>query len=192
MSAESSFDDVILRVRAAVQQATRELYERYGPVLRTMIRVRLADHTLRRVLDSSDIMHSVLRNFFVRAAAGQFELKTPGQLVKLLEAMARNKIINHTKHFTASRRDEDRREQGTQANECAAPGASPSKIAAMKEQLEETLKRFSPKERQLAEKRANGRSWREIAALYGGQPDALRMSHRRALNRSARELQFDE
>jgi RNA polymerase sigma factor (sigma-70 family) len=192
MSAESSFDDLILRVRAGDEQAARELVERYERILRTMIRVRLTDPNLRRVLDSMDILQSVLANFFVRAAAGQFDLKTPGQLVKLLEVMARNKIINHSKRLNASRRDERRRQEGAQADECAAPGASPIKIAANKELLEEALKRFSPQERQLVEERVNGRSWPEIAELFGGQPDALRMSHRRALDRIARELQFDE
>src|SRR5260221_3136505 len=59
---------------------------------RRAIRFRLADTNLARLLDSMDICQSVLASFFLRAAAGQFDIEQPQQLVKLLVAMARNKL----------------------------------------------------------------------------------------------------
>jgi hypothetical protein len=37
----------------------------------------LTDARLRREIDSADICQAVLANFFVRVAAGQFEIETP-------------------------------------------------------------------------------------------------------------------
>ena len=59
------------------------------------LRCRLA--RLRRVLDSVDVCQSVLANFFVRVAAGQFDLDQPEQLLRLLATMARNRILDHVK-----------------------------------------------------------------------------------------------
>src|SRR5690349_998297 len=84
MAEGSSFSDLIRRVRAGDERAARELLERYEPTLRTVIRVRLTNRSVRRVLDYLDLCQSVLANFFVRVAAGQFELETPGQLVNLV------------------------------------------------------------------------------------------------------------
>ena len=42
---------------------------------------RLADARLGNLLDSMDICQSVLTSFFVRAAAGQYDLETPEQLL---------------------------------------------------------------------------------------------------------------
>jgi RNA polymerase sigma-70 factor (ECF subfamily) len=54
--------------------------------------LHLTDPRLRRVLDTVDVCQSVLGGF-VRAAAGQFDLEQPEQLVKLLTTMARNRIL---------------------------------------------------------------------------------------------------
>jgi RNA polymerase sigma-70 factor (ECF subfamily) len=95
MSEETSFRDLIDRVRARDEQAAAELVRLYEPTIRMAIRVRLSDPALRRLFDSMDICQSVLANFFVRAASGQFELAPPDQLVKLLVTMARNKLTNY-------------------------------------------------------------------------------------------------
>jgi len=44
-----------------------------------------------------DICQSVLASFFVRAALGQYELETPGHLLKLLVSMSRKKLIDHAR-----------------------------------------------------------------------------------------------
>ena len=48
-------------------------------------------------------------SFFVRVAAGQFDLEGPGQLVALLVKMAQNKLAEHTRrHRRASLPDRAR------------------------------------------------------------------------------------
>ena len=79
MAEELSFTDLIQRVRAGDEKAATELVRRYEPAIRVAVRVRLTDPGLRRFLDSMDICQSVLANFFVRAAAGQFDLDKQGK-----------------------------------------------------------------------------------------------------------------
>ena len=97
MSESLSFEGLLLRVRAGDQEAARELVQRYEPAIRRAIHFRLADSQLARLFDSMDICQSVLASFFVRAAAGQFDLEQPDQLLKLLVAIARNKLALHAR-----------------------------------------------------------------------------------------------
>src|SRR5262249_38455973 len=95
MSEEPSFRDLIARVRAGDGQTVTELIRRYEPYLRAVLRVRLANTRLQRLLDSADICQSILHTFLVRATAGQFDLDTPEQLRQLLVTMALNKFRNY-------------------------------------------------------------------------------------------------
>jgi RNA polymerase sigma factor (sigma-70 family) len=193
MPEESSFRDLIDRVRARDEQAAAELVRLYEPTIRMAIRVRLSDPALRRLLDSMDICQSVLANFFVRAASGQFELETADQLVKLLVTMARNKLTNYALQQRAARRDQRRVEKAS-ANESALvdPGPSPSRVVVNQELLQECRRRLTEGERQLADLRALGRSWNEIAAEVGAKADTVRSRLTRALDRVAQELRLEE
>ena len=193
MAEELSFTDLIERVRSGDENAAAELVRRYEPAIRVAVRVRLTDPSLRRFLDSMDICQSVLANFFVRAAAGQFDLDKPERLMKLLVTMARNKVTNYALKEQAARRDKRRVQKGgLDENTLAADQPSPSQVVANRELLQEFRKRLSAGERQLADERALGRSWTEIAEGTGGNPDALRMQLGRAIDRVSRELGLEQ
>ena len=49
-------------------------------------------------------------------------------------------------------------------------------------------RRLTDEERSLAEQRAEGRSWQDIAAACHGRPEALRKKLERALDRVCEEL----
>ena len=192
MSEDTSFVDLMRRVRAGDEEASAELVRRYEPAIRVAIHVRLNDSGLRRLLDSMDICQSVLGNFFARAASGQFDLEKPEQLIKLLVTMARNRFTNHVLQQQAGRRDSRRNHQAsTGAEEMIDPGPSPSEEASGKELLLAFRSRLSPQEQQLAEHRCQGKAWTDIAAELGGTPDSLRMCLDRALDRVARELRLE-
>jgi RNA polymerase sigma-70 factor (ECF subfamily) len=193
MAAETAFAELIRRVRAGDEQAASELVRRYEPAIRVAVRVRLTDPALRRFLDSMDICQSVLANFFVRAANGQFELDQPEHLMKLLVTMARNKVTNHALKQQAARRDQRRLQKGElDESALADAGPTPSQFVANQELLQEFRKRLSEDERRLADQRAQGRSWAEIAADSGANPDAIRMQLARAVDRVSRELRIEE
>jgi RNA polymerase sigma factor (sigma-70 family) len=194
MSSDDSFCVLISQVRAGNQAAASALVQQYEPEIRRLIRLRLTDPRLRRVLDSVDICQSVMANFFVRAAAGQFELDRPEQLLKLLATMVRNRLVNHVHHQQAARRDLRRLQGGgAEALDAVADrGTTASHIVGGKELLQEVRRQLTEQERYLADQRAQGRDWAEIAAELGESAEALRKRLARALDRITRRLGFDE
>jgi RNA polymerase sigma-70 factor (ECF subfamily) len=192
MSADDSFKDLMRRVRAGDQQAAAELVRQYEPEIRREVRVRLTDPGLRRVLDSVDICQSVLGNFFARAALGQFDLKEPRQLLALLLTMARNRLTDWARRQRAERRNQNREvsleEDIKRGQEPCAADPSPSQLVAGKELLEQVRIRMTDYERRIADERAAGADWAQIAAQLGDTPEALRKRLTRAFDRVAAEL----
>ena len=74
----------------------------------------------------------------------------------------------------------------------ADPGGSPSELVATAELLRESRRRMSEEERYLAEQRADGKGWAELAEELGEGPEALRKKLSRAMDRIARELGLGE
>jgi RNA polymerase sigma-70 factor (ECF subfamily) len=188
MSADGAFRELIQRVRGGDPEAAAELVRLYEPEIRRFGRMRLTDAHLRRTVDLSDILQSVLLNFFVRAANGQFELEKPEQLINLLKTMAQNKLVDR------ARRESVRKTQDVDANVLASqagPDGTPSSIVAQEELLQEACRRMTPEELQLAERRARGWTWQEIAAEIGRTAEAARKIWERAKKRVRRELGLD-
>jgi RNA polymerase sigma-70 factor (ECF subfamily) len=190
-----SLADLIPRLRAGDARAAEEFVRRYEPVIRSRVRVwlRMQDPRLRRVFDSMDVCQSVLASFFVRTAAGQFDLEKPEQLLGLLVQMARHKLANQVSRHQAQRRDV-RRVGGPGPDAVETPGRdpSPSEWCAGRELLDEVRKRLSAEERAIADRRAEGHDWAAIAAELGGSPDGRRMQLARALDRVSAELGLDD
>jgi len=189
---DTSFRELVHRVRQRDERAAADLVRLYEPVIRVAIRVRLTELGMRRLFDSMDVCQSVLANFFVRAASGQFDLEQPGQLVKLLVTMARNRLINLAAKHRAARRDQRRLERGpADEADLRDQNPSPSQVVAGRELLAEFRRRLTDDERFLVDRRAEGLEWADIAAALGDSPEALRKRHARALDRVARELGLD-
>ena len=77
MSESPSFAEFMERVRAGDQQAAAELVRQYESLIRREVRLHLEDRRLCRVFDSMDVCQSVLGSFFLRVAAGQYDLERP-------------------------------------------------------------------------------------------------------------------
>jgi RNA polymerase sigma-70 factor (ECF subfamily) len=192
MPPDSHFPELIDRLRRGEQAAATELVERYESAIRRAVRFRLNDAGLRALLDSMDICQSVLHSFFIRAASGQYEIDNPEQLLKLLVAMARNKLASQARRERAERRDHGRTKALSHSAELIARTPSPSHQLAARELLQAAHRQLSPEERQLVELRNEGRSWDEIATLLGDSSVVLRKRLSRALDRVARQLGLDE
>jgi RNA polymerase sigma-70 factor (ECF subfamily) len=188
-----SFRSLVQRVRRGDQQAAAELLRHYEPHIRRVVRVRLTDPGLRRTFDSSDICQSVMADFFVRTALGQFELESPEQLIALLATMARNKLIHHVDKQHAARRDVRRLEK-TGVEDLAVAGKDPtaSQIVADRELLAAARARLTSEEQYLADQRALGRPWLELAKELNATADALRVKLARAVDRVSGELGLEE
>jgi RNA polymerase sigma-70 factor (ECF subfamily) len=191
MSERNSFAEFIRRIRAGDDQAARELVEQYEPVIRREVRLRLKDPRLNSQFDWTDVCQSVLASFFLRTASGEYDLEEPGQLLKLLVVMTRHKLANAQRRHRAERRDYRRHEpsdpQKLADRPLAAP--SPSRMVAGRELIEEFRRRLSADERALADLRAEGCEWPEIAAKLGGTPQARRKQFARAVARIEQQLE---
>jgi RNA polymerase sigma-70 factor (ECF subfamily) len=186
---DSGFRDLLQRVRGGDEEAAAELVRTYEPAIRAAVRVRLTDPRLRRLCDSMDICQSVMANFFVRAASGDFELDRADQLLKLLATMARNRLVNEALKHRAARRDGRRVEQGEWDDQrIAGRDQTPSQVVGHRELLHAARTRLTDDERRIADQRALGRGWKEIAAETGETPDALRVRFARAMDRVVQEL----
>jgi RNA polymerase sigma factor (sigma-70 family) len=190
MTEDTAFVDLIRRVRAGDEQASAELVRRYEPAIRIAVHVRLRDSALRRLFDSMDICQSVLGNFFVRAAAGQFDIDEPQQLLKLLVTMARNRLRDHARR--PINRTPPAAEPSSVLNAAEGREETPSQIVAFEDMLRAVRSQFSESERYLADQRAQGRSWNQLAAELHSTPEALRKQLARAVERAARNVGLEE
>jgi RNA polymerase sigma-70 factor (ECF subfamily) len=191
MSDPTPFADFLRRIRAGDADAATELVRQYEPVIRCEARLHMTDPRLGRLFDSLDICQSVLASFFVRAAAGQFDLDQPQDLIRLLVRMARNKVVSQTRRQHARAADRERADV-SDLDRVGAAGPTPSRLAAGRDLLAEVRRRLTAEERQIADLRAQGCPWPEIAAAVGGTPEARRKQLTRALDLIARELGLDE
>jgi RNA polymerase sigma factor (sigma-70 family) len=193
MSAAPPFAEFIARIRAGDARAAEELVRTYEPLVRRAVRIRLEDRRLERLFDSMDVCQSVLKSFFVRTAAGQYDLDEPGQLVGLLVAMAGTKLACESRRQHRQQRDQRRVKEGDEALAgVATTDPSPSRAAAAKDLLAAARERLSAEERALADLRAEGLTWGEVAARVGGTAQARRVQLGRALDRVAGELGLED
>jgi len=169
----NEFAEFLRRIRAGDQQAAVELVQQYEPFIRREVRTRLRNAQLSRLLDSMDLCQSVLASFFVRVAAGDYELEQPQDLLKLLVVMTRNKLAYQARKHHARRRD-NRRIAASRVEELemAAAGPSPSQIVAGQELLREFCRRLTTEERQLMDLRNQGRSWNCVTFLQAAMNPA--------------------
>jgi RNA polymerase sigma-70 factor (ECF subfamily) len=193
MSDRWTFSDLVRRVRAGDQAAASELVRQYEPAIRRAVRTRLVNARLKGLLDSMDISQSVMGSFFQRAGQGQYDLEQPEDLVRLLVTMARNKLADQARRQATERRGKGMVCVGDAA-EIDVRSADPtaSRLASDRELHHAVWGQLSADERWLAEQRALGRPWAELATELESTPEAVRKKYARALSRVAQRLGLDD
>ena len=186
------FKDLVRRIRSGDEAAAAVLIRQYEPEIRREVRLRLRGGPLRRVVDTMDICNSVLGRFFVRAAAGEFELENPRQVLGLLIKMTEHRVIDWSRRLKAQRRDVRRdRALGDLPDEgksIASRQATPSAEARAADLLEQFRSRLDDEERRIADLRSQGTPWSEIGKSLGRNPDTLRKRWDETRARIAAEL----
>jgi RNA polymerase sigma-70 factor (ECF subfamily) len=175
---------LLRRLRGGDAEAAEELVRTYGPAIRVATRTRLTDPKLRRHFDSEDVCQSVMASFLARAACGELAPEDPTGLLRLLVRMAARKVGRRARNLHRQRRD-TRRElpHGDEwLRHVAADEPSPERSLAGRELLAAVRDGLPSDERQLAEMRADGLTWIEVAQRTGGTPEARRKQLRRALD----------
>ena len=110
----SPAQDLLARLRAGDEQAAAEVFGRFAHRLVGLARQKLGK-TLRGKEDPEDAVQSALKSFYVRYAAGQYELTSWDDLWGLLTRITAHKCGHRLERFHAARRDIRR--------EIAAPAA---------------------------------------------------------------------
>jgi RNA polymerase sigma-70 factor (ECF subfamily) len=190
MSINHTFADFLSRVRRGDEEAAAALVRQLEPVIRREVRMRLTDPGLYRLVDSVDICQAVLLSFFVRAAAGQFDLAGPHDLCNLLLTMAQNKVAaearkQRRRDALLPRVDLEQTEEQAALHD-GRPG--PGRVTEGRDLLRKVLERLSEEERRLAELRAHGFTWPEVTARLGGTSEGRRKQLTRALDRVTAQL----
>lgn len=187
------FRDLIRRVRAGDEHAARALVRDFEPLIRREVRLRLEDQELRRVLDTVDVSQSVLASFFLRTASGEFEFDRPDQLAAMLVKMTRNKVASAARKQYRMCRDTRRTQPHAGAlDDLASADPNPCESLAHEDLLASLRLRLSLEERRLADLRAHGCSWDDIARDLGGTPQSRRMQLTRGIERAGKELGIGE
>lgn len=188
MSESPDFLDFLRRIRAGDEAAARELVQRYEPLVRREVRMRMHDRRLNRVFDSVDVTQSVFAQFF-NQVADDFELESPEQLMRLLVAMARNRTISRVRSEHRMIRDLRRLTSETGAiDKVQATQPSPSEYISQHEEFELLQRALTDEERRIVELRKQGLGWDEIAASLGGTGQARRMQLSRVHDRLKERL----
>lgn len=192
MTASGNFVELLNGVRRGDPDAACELVRQYELDIRIAVRTRLSDPALRQQFDSLDICQSVLASFFLRTAAGQYDLDEPGQLVALLTRMAQNKLAMHSRNHYRQRRDVRRVESFEhQLAPPADKSPGPETCAVNRDLLDRAYELMDPDIRKMAASRLQGAKWQTIARQMGGTAGARRKQFLRAIDGIAQALEIE-
>jgi RNA polymerase sigma factor (sigma-70 family) len=191
MDNPQAFQHLLQRVRAKDQAACTELVKQFQEEIYRAVRPALIGMGLQRVLDPMDICQAVMASFFDRVVTGPYKLDTPQALRQLLLTMARNKVMDEARKYSAFRRDH--RRQMTDGEEDCLQGlpadiSTPSSIAVKRELIEAIHRHLSDEERYLVEQRTLGRDWASLGAERNLSPEAMRKKVDRAILRVTKQL----
>ncbi len=177
------------RVRTGDQDAATLLVRQHEAAVRRAVRFRLTDPRMRSLFDSMDICQSAMGSFFVRAAAGQYEVKSPEDLVKLLTTIARNKLVNHVRKESSALALRGSAETRAEDLATAVSGEpDPERFSMAMELCESALGLMTSEERVLLEHRRQGHAWEAVAEMMNSTPVVLRKQLSRALDRVLQEV----
>lgn len=180
MSDLKSFTELLARVRRRDDDATRRLFHLCEPELRRIVRVRL--RSVRRDQECSDLLQSVFCNFYVRVTAGQFEIASMDDLIRLLATMAWNRLRDWVRHDQTQRRGRGDPGQRLGLEQIPTGEPTPVDLAVARELQATIMARLPEAERDIVEQRLQGQTWAELAHRRGELPDAVRKRFGRALD----------
>lgn len=166
---EGDSDETLLRrFRGGAADAATLLYFRYADRLHALAAMKISPQLAVRV-NADDIVQSVFRTFFRRAALGKFEVPEGEDLWKLFLVIALNKIRSAGTYHRAARRDVARTLQEPPAGTSAhvASGADENALTVLRLVIEEILAGLPESARAIVERRIEGYEVAEIAEAVG-------------------------
>jgi RNA polymerase sigma-70 factor, ECF subfamily len=164
LSNEDVSDHSLLRrFQGGQPDASTQLYLRYAERLHALVASQSSPELARRV-DAEDIVQSVFRTFFRRAAQGNYFVPVGEELWKLLLVIALNKVRAAGAHHRAAKRDV-RMTMGGEAFERAiesGQGRDENALVVLKMVIAELLEGLPESHRRMIELRIEGHEVAEI------------------------------
>jgi RNA polymerase sigma-70 factor (ECF subfamily) len=163
-NAPPSDRSLLLRFQRGQGDAATDLYLRYADRLHALVRAQRGEDLAAR-LDPDDIVQSVFRTFFRRAAEGHYEVPQGEELWKLFLVIALYKIRDTASYHRAGKRDVGRTVQGAAFDRAVDAEASRDETALSVLQLviDEILERLPGGHRRIIEMRIEGHEVADIA-----------------------------
>jgi RNA polymerase sigma-70 factor (ECF subfamily) len=156
---------LLRRFRGGDEDAATQLYLRYAGRLRSMAAAK-AGSALASRFDPEDIVQSVFRTFFRRAAAGEYEVPNGDELWKLFLVIGLNKVRAVAAHHKAAKRDV-RQTSGGNAVDAAAPTSVEDDLRVLQLTVDEMLAPLPASHREIITLRIAGHEVSDIAARTG-------------------------
>jgi DNA-directed RNA polymerase specialized sigma24 family protein len=175
--------DLLNRIRSGDFDAAGELAVTHRDQLKAAIRhVLTQGNRLRREIDSSDVIHSLVLRLFPRGEPTGAPIEDGNHF---LNATIRNLIITAARKMNSQQRADDGGEAVAQVAD-SAPSALD--VLAFQEQLEAVLRTLSPVDRGFARERMEDKPWAEITSETGRKVNSIARRFRRALSQLPEEL----
>jgi RNA polymerase sigma-70 factor (ECF subfamily) len=155
---------LLLRFRRGQNDGPTLLYLRYAGRLRALAAAQSAPGLAARV-DPEDIVQSVFRTFFRRAAGGQYDVPQGEEIWKLLLVIALHKIRSAGEFHRAARRDLRQTAGGAAYDRAveSAHGRDEGPLTVLRLVIDEILDALSPGHRPIVELRIEGYEVADIA-----------------------------
>jgi RNA polymerase sigma-70 factor (ECF subfamily) len=155
---------LLLRFRRGQNDGPTLLYLRYAGRLRALAAAQSAPGLAARV-DPEDIVQSVFRTFFRRAAGGQYDVPQGEEIWKLLLVIALHKIRSAGEFHRAARRDVRQTAAGAAYDRAveSAHGQDDGPLTILRLVIDEILDDLPPGHRPIVERRIEGYDVGEIA-----------------------------
>jgi RNA polymerase sigma-70 factor, ECF subfamily len=190
MPDDSPVPDLLARLRGGDERAAAEVFGRFAHRLAGLARQKLGK-ALRGKEDPDDAVQSALKSFFLRYAAGEYELASWDDLWGLLTRITAHKCGHRFERFHAARRDV-RREVAAPAADESNPSweplvrdPTPAQALVLAELLEELHRPLGGRDRGILALRLQGE---EVAAICA-QVQCSERTVFRVLDRVRRQLE---
>ena len=157
---------LLRRFRQGNADAPSELYLRYASRLLALAEKQTGAELARRI-DPEDIVQSVFRTFFRRAAQGHYDVPLGEELWKLLLVIALNKVRAAGAFHRAARRDIRATRGGEALEEATGRGRDEEALTILKMVVDELMDELPEAHRRIIEMRIEGHEIAEITAAVG-------------------------
>lgn len=186
MVSDNRFATLVAQVRDGSQEAAWELVELYGPHILHVVR-RSLSREIRPKFDSQDFVQAVWASFFSRDQVQFFDIDRPEQLIGVLAAIAKHKIIDEVRRRLDTEKHNIRRELSLNdlnvviQETLASNDPTPSEVAIAKERWTMMLESQPESYREIVNLRFAGETHEAIARKLGISSKTVQRVLRRLL-----------